>query len=109
MQRAIAGMRQRWMEQRGAEISIRIGIATGEVFVGNIGSSQAKIEYTVLGATVNLASRLENAAPAGGVLVSEETRRECGDAFDFTAMPGLVLKGFTGEYQAYLVASPPPP
>jgi adenylate cyclase len=103
MQRVIASMRQHWMERLGAEVSIRIGIATGEVFVGNIGSSQAKIEYTAIGPTVNLASRLENVAPAGGVLVSEETRRACGDQFEFTPMPGLVLKGFSGEYMAYLV------
>ena len=85
------------------DLQIRIGIGTREVFVGNIGSPGAKLEYTVLGPTVNLASRLEGRAPAGGILVSAATRLACEPLFDFQAVPGLVLKGFSKPYEAHRV------
>ncbi len=50
----------------------RIGISTGYCTVGNFGSED-RMDYTIIGAGVNLASRLENAAPAGGILISYET------------------------------------
>ena len=58
------------------EINLRIGLATGEVIVGNIGSDTAR-SYTVMGDVVNLASRLESANNVYGtrILVSEETQR----------------------------------
>lgn len=56
------------------QISIGIGISTGEVLAGIFGSLRKK-EYTVLGSTVNLASRLEHLALAGQILICEETYR----------------------------------
>lgn len=103
MQRSLTALRKRWAASGKAELAIRIGIATGEVFVGNIGSPGAKMEYTALGPTVNLASRLEGRAPAGGILVSAATRDACQAHFDFEAVPGLTLKGFAEPYQAYRV------
>jgi adenylate cyclase len=103
MQQALMKLRARWTEIGGGNLEIRIGVATGEVFVGNIGSEGAKLEYTVLGATVNLAARLENKAPPGSVLVSLETRDACAQAFDFQATRPLKLKGFEETYDAFLL------
>lgn len=102
MQEAVARLQAGWTVATTAGLQIRVGVATGEVFVGNIGSANAKIEYTVLGPTVNLASRLEGKAPPGGVLVSGATREACRGRFEFQAVPGLALKGFAEAVEAHL-------
>src|SRR5206468_4199888 len=60
------------------EISIGIGLATGEATVGYIGSER-RSEYTAIGDTVNVSSRLESHAKAGEILVSEETVKAAGE------------------------------
>jgi class 3 adenylate cyclase len=106
MQRTMRGLREKWAGSGRAELAIRIGIATGDVFVGNIGSKRAKLEYTALGPTVNLASRLEGKAPPGGVLISKETQAACQAHFELQPVHGLTLKGYDAAYEAFLVLGP---
>lgn len=74
-------------------IQIRIGIATGFCTVGNFGS-ESRMDYTVFGKTVNLAARLESAAPPQGILVAEETALLIRDEFECEAAAAVTVKGF---------------
>ncbi len=78
----------------GSPLASRIGIATGEVMVGDVvGRGQAS-ECMVVGAAANLAARLQSAAPAGSVLVCTTTRELAGAAFASEPTEPLQLKGF---------------
>ena len=69
---------------------MRVGINTGQALVGAVGSNA---ELTAMGDTVNVASRLEHAAPVGSVLVSHDTYRHVRGVFDVAAMPPLECGG----------------
>ncbi|HEY4221280.1 MAG TPA: adenylate/guanylate cyclase domain-containing protein, partial [Myxococcota bacterium] len=102
MQRATGELGEKWVARGLSPLQVRIGVATGEVFVGSIGSRQ-HLEYTAIGRPVNLASRLEGKAPPGGVLVSSETYALIKDHVEAREVRGLDLKGYAEGYDAWLV------
>ena len=75
-------------------INLRVGIATGEVVVGSIGSDTTR-SYTVIGDTVNFASRIEGASKAYGtrILISEATQRLAADAVEAREIDSVLVVG----------------
>ena len=78
----------------GFDLVVRIGIHTGEVTIGNIGSSE-HLDYTVIGKNVNLAKRLESACEPGRILISDSTYEMIREKIDVDAPREVSLKGFT--------------
>jgi class 3 adenylate cyclase/tetratricopeptide (TPR) repeat protein len=91
------------LEQRhGTRLALRIGINTGEVVAGLM-AGDVQGAYTVVGDTVNTAQRFEAAAQPGTILVSQATRELARRAFEFEALPPLVLKGKVEPQPAFRV------
>ncbi len=80
----------------GAErLSVRIGIATGLVVVGDIVNVGAAREQTALGDTPNLAARLQAVAEPDTIVIADSTKRLAGSLFEYRDLGALTLKGFT--------------
>jgi adenylate cyclase len=100
-----------WAARGLPAISMRVGLATGQALVGNVGST-TKFNYTVMGDTVNLASRLEGAAKVYGTLslLADSTVRAAGGAVAVRELDRIAVKGRSEPLTVYeVVAGEPTP
>ncbi len=95
MQAKTAELAKRWAAEGKPDIHIGVGINTAEVVVGTIGSLDHKLDYTVIGDGVNLASRLESANKEfhTGIIISEFTLAKLGDRFAVRGLGDVKVKG----------------
>jgi adenylate cyclase len=102
MTRRLEELNRQWQAAGRQPIAIGIGLNTGEVIFGNVGSGK-KIEFTVIGDAVNLASRLEGLNKQFGtsIIISDATRIRLGDAAVVRPLGGVQVKGKTVETKVF--------
>jgi len=90
------------IDWEGTKLTMRIGLSTGDVFVGDYGSD-AKLDYTCIGDTVNLAARLEKANKTFGtsILLDQATRHHVSDRFMFRSLGRIMVAGRTQPADVY--------
>jgi class 3 adenylate cyclase len=98
-----------WSRGRTPPLRTRIGINTGPLVRGDLGSRFVRRDYTVIGDTVNRANRFEANCPPGKVLISASTRERLGDRIRVEALAGLSLKGVSEPVTGYVVLDIEPP
>ncbi|MBI4670544.1 MAG: AAA family ATPase, partial [Chloroflexi bacterium] len=98
----IAKYRQKIQKDFGMEFSVRVGLNTGLVVVGNIGSDY-KFGYTAMGDAINLAARMQTAADPHSIFISENTHRLVASLFEFEDKGWLDLKGKAEPVHVYRV------
>jgi adenylate cyclase len=90
--RKLVELNESWSRRYGFTMNIGVGISTGEVFLGNIGSPE-RMEFTVIGDSVNVASRFSALANPGQILLTREARQRLGDSVRCVQLPSTQVKG----------------
>ncbi len=84
-------------------LTMRVGLATGLVIVGDLIGAGASLEYSVVGETPNLAARLQTLAQPGTVVIDDLTRQLTGKMFDYSNLGPTELKGIPTPIEPWLV------
>lgn len=103
MRKHMKVLRQQWRSKGITRpLEIRMGLSTGYCTVGNFGAN-TRMDYTIIGREVNLASRLENAAEAGEILIPHETYSLVKDLIMCRDKGQIAVKGFSRPVQIYQI------
>lgn len=109
IQQDLAQFNKERLEQHELKLEVGIGISTGEVVVGNVGhieKSFQRMEYTVIGDSVNIAARLVDLAPKNTILITEETCMQINGRLDIQPHPPVKIKGKSRFLPVYEVRIP---
>ena len=105
MQSKLKSLQIKWKNEGFYEpFKIRMGINTGYCNVGNFGSEQ-RLTYTIIGGEVNIAQRLETAAPSDGILMSYESYAHAQDLVEVEELDSISMKGINKEIKVFSVIS----
>ncbi len=104
IQKGMEAVRQDIQDKYNVSISVGIGVNTGEVVVGNIGS-YLRVDYTAIGDNVNTAARIESNTVANQILVSEVTYERTLDHFEYGYVGEKMMKGKTVALKLFEVKS----
>ena len=101
-------LKKKWKEENKPDIGISIGINTGMAFIGNIGTPN-HLEYTVIGDTVNVASRIEaqNRQFNTQLLISESTYESAKDMLDVIKISSVAIRGREKHIDIYEIINIP--
>jgi len=100
IQNALADYGEKLKKERGIDFKMRIGLNSGPVVVGSIGDD-LRMDYTAIGDTINLASRMETTAKPGTILSSGNTYKLVRDYFKFESLGKVQVKGKELPQEAY--------
>ncbi len=102
MQHEVSRLDQEWLAQGLGHLSIRIGVNTGQVISGSIGAS-TRMDYTVVGDTVNVASRLESNGKPGAVLISQSSYVNIEGLVEAVKLEPIFVKNRVQPVQVYAI------
>ncbi|HDZ26132.1 MAG TPA: adenylate/guanylate cyclase domain-containing protein, partial [Candidatus Aminicenantes bacterium] len=100
IQKAVGEYEQKIKKDHGLDFKMRVGLNSGPVIVGAIGDD-LRMDYTAVGDTTNLASRMEGMAGSGAVMVSTDTYKMARDFFVFESVGKVPIKGKEKPQEAY--------